>query len=206
VRLVRRVVGPLAAAALLAVLLPAGGPVDLGPMVPVSTGRPPVFDFNAADPEILRVGDVYYTYTTNNREWWGGFTNVPILRSSNLESWGQEGDALPDLGDWATPGQTWAPTVGRFGGTYVMFYSARHRTHDRQCIGRATSTSPTGPFVPQNTPVRCHLSLGGAIDPFIFRDVTGASYLYWKNDGNCCGVHTTIWAQRLTGGGVPTGS
>ena len=37
---------------------------------------------------------------------------------------------------------TWAPSVLPRGNTYVLYYTARHRTSGLQCIGRAVGTRP----------------------------------------------------------------
>ena len=46
------------------------------------------------------------------------------------------------------------------------------------------------------SPLLCQTSLGGAIDPDIYLDQSGA-WLLWKNDGNCCGEDVSIWSQQL---------
>jgi beta-xylosidase len=96
------------------------------------------------------------------------------------------------------PGKTWAPEVISVGDGYVMFYTAADETSGRQCIGRATAAAPTGPFIDQNpTPFVCQPDLGGSIDPNPIRTADGSLYLYWKNDGNCCGQPVHIWGQQL---------
>lgn len=108
-------------------------------------------------------------------------------------------DAFPNLPAWATAGRTWAPTVVRDGDGYTLFYSATHRRSGRQCIGRARSASPTGPFLDRRVgPILCQVSMGGSIDPYVFRNRDGARYLYWKNDGNCCGNRVSLWGRRLS--------
>src|SRR6185436_9009693 len=109
-----------------------------------------------------------------------------------------EGDAFPDLPSWVEPGRTWAPSVMRDGDAYFLFYAAEERRTGYQCIGKARSTSPTGPFRDtRRGPIICQRGLGGSIDPYVFRDRDGTRYLLWKNDGNCCGHQVSLWSQRL---------
>jgi hypothetical protein len=83
-----------------------------------------------------------------------------------------------------------------------MYYVARADDAGKQCIGRATAAKPEGPFRDAaSTPLICQASLGGSIDPNPFRAADGALYLYWKNDGNCCGKPVHLWGQRLSADG-----
>jgi beta-xylosidase len=160
-------------------------------------GRPyqnPVYDQDFPDPAVLRVGNRYYAYGTQ-----GGGSNIQVLTSSDLTSWTPGPDALPQLGSWASGGNTWAPEVLAVGGKYVLFYVEHDQRSGKQCIGRAQSGSPGGPFVDDRaTPLVCQAALGGSIDPNPVRGADGALYLYWKNDGNCCGKPVQLWVQRLS--------
>ena len=81
-----------------------------------------------------------------------------------------------------------------------MFYVARDTASDKQCIGRATATDAGGPVPATRRPRRwsARPALGGSIDPDPVRDADGKLYLYWKNDGNCCGQPVHLWGQRLS--------
>lgn len=160
--------------------------------------RNPVHDGDFPDPFVLRVDDAYYAYATNGP---GG--NVQTLTSNDLVRWTPGKDALPEVGGWAYEGKTWAPEVlARDDGSYVLYYTANAADFGRQCIGVATAEQPGGPFVDErDEPLVCQDEEGGSIDPSPFRDEDGSLYLYWKNDGNCCGRDTWIYAQRLD----PTG-
>ena len=105
---------------------------------------------------------------------------------------------LVDAAEWTT-GDTWAPEVQKIAAHYVMFYVAKDVTSGRQCIGRATATTPTGPFNdPGTAPFMCQPDLGGSIDPDLFHAPDGRWFLYWKNDGNCCGQPTHLYGQQLS--------
>ncbi len=79
-----------------------------------------------------------------------------------------------------------------------MFVANEDQAAHTQCIGRAVSSSPTGPFVDSNSqPVLCHPTIGGDIDPDIFTAADGQSYLIWKTDGNSIDMPTYLWSQPL---------
>ncbi len=188
----------------LAVLLLAGcsGPVPAEPAAPESaassTEAIPVIDRNFADPDILRVGDTYYAYATNDNS-----LNVQVAESSDLKTWQLlAADALPDLPSWIIPGKTWAPEVTEVSpGNYVMYFTAANFQPALQCIGVATGANPTGPFVVQGDGmVVCPEDEGGAIDATTFVD-NGVLNLVWKNDGNCCGLDTWIQTAPLSANG-----
>jgi hypothetical protein len=73
------------------------------------------------------------------------------------------------------------------------------------CISRATSTSPTGPFVDDSSSAFiCPYQQGGAIDPSVFIAADGTPWLLWKVDGDCCNLPTTIYSQQLSTDGLST--
>jgi beta-xylosidase len=164
---------------------------------PGSTGasfQNPVYRHDFPDPFVLRVGRIYYAYATDA----SGY-NIPVMTSRDLVHWRGPKEAMPRWAPW-TDGLTWAPSVlRRADGRYVMYYAGHDKVSSRQCIGTAISGSPTGPFVDhEKSAFLCALSLGGAIDPAIFRDRGGRLYLIWKNDGNCCRIPTHMFVQRLS--------
>jgi beta-xylosidase len=88
------------------------------------------------------------------------------------------------------------------GGRYVLIFTARDHRSGLQCIGRAESATPTGPFVDQSAdPFICQTDMGGSIDASVVRDASGQVYVIWKNDGNCCGKPVALWSQRLSADG-----
>jgi len=158
----------------------------------------PVWDQDFPDPAVLRVASTYHAYGTQ-----GGGHNIQTLTSPDLVHWRAGPDALPDVGSWADVGSTWAPEVIGIGGKYVMFYVAHAKTQKVQCIGRATASTPQGPFTDASPqPIVCQATLGGSIDPDVIRAPGGTLYLYWKNDGNCCGKPVHLWGQRLSADGA----
>jgi hypothetical protein len=120
-------------------------------------------------------------------------------------------DAVPILPPWVVPDTgLWSPDVRKVGKTYVMWFSARDNGFvlptgvSAQCLGVATSASPTGPFAAHSsTPSVCQTSEAGDIDPRTFVAPNGQEWLYWKNDGNAADISTThLYAQRLASNGT----
>jgi len=159
----------------------------------------PVIDSNFPDPGAVYANGSYYAFATN-----GDGRNVQAARSSDLVHWVTQYDALPTLPSWAMAGRTWAPDVAvTSAGRYNLYYTAWSRANGRQAIGVATASSPTSPFVPVGTaPLVAQYDKGGAIDPSVFTDASGAQYLLWKNDGNAIGQDTNLYIQQLAPDGL----
>ncbi len=160
-------------------------------------GPTPVYPYDFADPFILPVGSTYFGFATNAA---GG--NIQMIESTDLTHWTPLGrDAMSQLPSWALPHGTWGPSVLSAGGGYVLYYSAWYGLTQHHCIGRATSATPTGPYIDNSSaPLVCQLTLGGSIDPSPFRDSDGTPYLVWKSDGGS--GQAAIWAQQLSADGL----
>src|SRR5690349_16584 len=159
----------------------------------------PVLTRDFPDPFVLKAGDRYYAYATN-----GAGKNIQRATSPDLVHWSVQGDAMPALPSWAQIGGNfvWAPEVIPVGGKYVMYYTARDKASDKQCVGVAVSDTPDGRFKDSNDhPLVCQADQGGTIDPDPFQD-GDKLYLYFKNDGNCCGRTTYIYVQELSPDGL----
>jgi beta-xylosidase len=160
----------------------------------------PIFRVDFPDPFVLNVDGTYYAYATN-----GSGRNIQVARSEDLIQWTLLPDALPALPTWARLGNSlvWAPEVLRTDSQFILYYTARDKESNRQCLGVATSERPQGPFRDTNErPFICQASEGGSIDASPFRDTDGQLYLYWKNDGNCCGIPTYLYVQPLAPDGL----
>jgi hypothetical protein len=191
----------------------AGGAPDLGsqPRTAATAAQ------DAPDPEVVvhpgpdGTGEQWTLLATNavvgDEE-----ANVPAWRSTDRgATWAYAGDALPQVGPWARPGRTWAPGVLPLpGGGYALYYTARARDGDVQCIGVATSDRPTGPYVDDRSdPLVCQLFLGGSIDADAHVAPDGRPFLAWKSDENGASVPAAprLWAQPLDRSGLAlTGS
>jgi len=131
--------------------------------------------------------------------------NVPTAISTDLIHWTQAPDALPVLPSWAAPSisMTWAPAALRTDAGWVLYFSTEEQRSKLECIGRAVSSSPAGPYVDASaTPMVCQRNLGGSIDPSVIRDGHGAEYLTWKNNGNALNSSDGIWSEKLAADGL----
>ena len=172
----------------------------LAPGVTVNTGQ------DQSDPFVLEARGHYYLYTSNTTP---NFTtnigmNVPVASSTDFTTWSAATDALPVLPPWAEKNFTWAPDVHQFGSTYVLYFTGFYAWGNEQCIGDATSTSPTGPFTAESRPFICQSALYGSIDPRVFTDDDGTNWMLWKSDENAHGQPnpTILWSQQLTANGL----
>jgi beta-xylosidase len=157
----------------------------------------PVFSDNFPDPGVITADGRWWAYGTNNPA-----ANVPVMTSPDLAAWAPAGDAMPTVGAWADPGNTWAPEVIATDGGYLLYYTARSSKTGRQCIGVAFSATPGGPFADDSDePLICQADEGGSIDASPFRDESGKLYLYWKNDGNAIGRPTYLYGSELSSDG-----
>ncbi|MEW5870043.1 MAG: glycoside hydrolase family 43 protein [Chloroflexota bacterium] len=185
---------------------PIPSPAPTVTPIPTATPQPralfqnPVLKENFADPFVLKVGELYYVYASN-----ASGKNIPLAVSSNLVKWQILNDAMPALPKWAklTGGLVWAPEVIKVGEKYVMYFAARDKASDKQCIGVSVSDDPEGKFKDTNLqPLVCQAKEGGTIDASPFRNQDGNLYLYYKNDGNCCNLATHIYVQELAPDGL----
>jgi Glycosyl hydrolases family 43 len=156
----------------------------------------PVINQDFPDPSIVQSGGTYYAYSTQVST-----SNIPVSVSTDGMHWSSATtDAMPVLPSWAQFGFTWSPSVVQDGADqWVMFFAARDLQSGMQCIGRAESTTPAGPFVDASTtPFLCDPAGGGDIDPDVFKDPrSGESFLLWKLNGNVVGEATSLWSVAL---------
>ncbi len=131
-----------------------------------------------ADPALIVAGGRYWLYpTTDGSEGWGS-TSFSAFSSSDLREWTAHGEVLR-LGSDVTwcDNRAWAPAVVEREGTFWLYFTAGGGH-----IGVARAASPSGPFVDLGRPlVRDGDFPGVAIDPSVFVDDDGCSYLLWGN-------------------------
>lgn len=176
---------------------PPGANTEPTPAELEVTGARLVFCADLADPFVLNVdrpiGQRSFVFGTQTPE-----ANLPVLITKGIIRSEKTEDALPELPAWAKDGGSWAPSVLSRGDTFVLYYTTTDAASGRQCISLATSDTAEGPYVDVSAgPLVCPVDLGGAIDPSPFVAADGSAFLYWKNDGNCCGVPTRLWVQPL---------
>ncbi|MGH9090912.1 MAG: family 43 glycosylhydrolase [Acidimicrobiales bacterium] len=197
--------------------LPAPRPVTADPPPAGTMATARIFNPGGliSDPFVLPTPTLDYLYSSGI-----GGAGQPHLPEHTFAVMGRflsAGDAVPALPSWVEPGTgLWAPDVRKVGRIYVMWFSGLYRGYvlptgvPAQCVGVATSRSPTGPFVAgAPAPTVCQTSEYGDIDPRTFVAPDGREWLYWKNDGNAVSAHpltTHIYARRLAANGrTPVG-
>jgi GH43 family beta-xylosidase len=146
----------------------------------------PVLAGEYADPDIDVFGDTYYIYpTTDGYTGWIG-TQFHVFSSKDLVNWEDQGIILDVSSDVAwSVGSAWAPAVEEKNGKYYFYFCAKNSS-GASCIGVATADSPTGPFTPEGEPlltktICSNINMGQTIDPYVFTDEDGASYLLFGN-------------------------
>lgn len=157
-------------------------------------------DSDFPDPGALVVGDRVYAYGTNTPA-----VNVQVATSDDMKTWTlSDQDAMPTLPSWALPGKTWAPGPAELAdGRFALYFTASDSASKYQCIGVAFADKPEGPFTSTaEKPLVCPVDQGGAIDASVTADADGQRYLVYKNDGNCCGYDTWLYAQPLAADGA----
>ena len=161
----------------------------------------PVLPGQYADPDIDYMDGKYWMYTTTDGySGWSG-TVFHAWSSEDLVNWTDEGVIMdlandnPGLNekgiqiassDWAV-GSAWAPSIEEKDGKYYFYYCGKG-TNGTSAIGVAVADDPAGPYTDKGealmTVDMCRaagVSMGQAIDPSIFTDDDGTSYLLFGN-------------------------
>ena len=169
----------------------------------------PILPGQYADPDIDVFGDKFWIYpTTDGVAGWGG-TQFHAFSSPDLVNWTDEGvildvaDKSPSVNEkgiqtaasaWSC-GNAWAPTVEEKNGRYYFYYCGRileeleDEYGEGMAIGVAWANSPAGPYYVSSGPILYPKMLSNAnigfsgqvIDPAIFTDTDGSSYILFGN-------------------------
>jgi sucrose-6-phosphate hydrolase SacC (GH32 family) len=149
--------------------------------------KSPVLPGLYADPNLVVFGHRFYIYpTTDGFAGWAG-TQYKAFSSDDLVHWTDEGVILdlPRDVSWAD-NSAWAPTVAEKNGKYYFYFSGGKQgvNGNAKQLGVAVADSPVGPFHDAlGKPLVAAGSLNGGqlIDPAVFTDDDGQSYLYFGN-------------------------
>lgn len=170
--------------------------------------EPPVMSNNSvlpgqyADPDIDYFDGKFWIFpTTDGYPGWSG-TVFHAWSSEDMVSWQDEGIIMElandDPGenekgiqiassDWAVRGSAWAPSIEKKNDRYYFYYCGKDSNGTSQ-IGVASADRPEGPYTDLGTPLitveKCRelgISMGQAIDPSVFTDDDGTSYITFGN-------------------------
>ncbi|MBK7476437.1 MAG: family 43 glycosylhydrolase [Haliscomenobacter sp.] len=151
-----------------------------------------------ADPSAIVFGDRVYLYPSHDifategkgRLGWFCMEDYHVFSSDNLADWTDHGVIVTQNEvPWVRPNSysMWAPDCILRNGKYYFYFPTSPQ--DTALYGRgftigvAIADSPTGPFVPEPTPIK---GVRG-IDPNVFIAQDGQAYLYWSA-GNIYGA------------------
>ena len=161
----------------------------------------PVLPGQYADPDIDFLDGKYWMYTTTDGySGWSG-TVFHAWSSEDMRNWTDEGIILDvanddpgvndsgvqiESSDWSV-GSAWAPTIEEKDGKYYFYYCAKF-PNGESAIGVAVADDPAGPYTDKGealmTVSMCReagVSMGQAIDPSVFTDDDGTSYILFGN-------------------------
>ncbi len=168
---------------------------------PLIAGNP-VLPGQYADPDIDYFDGRFWIFpTTDGYPGWSG-TLFHAFSSPDMVSWEDEGiimelaNAKPGVNEkgvqiaaspWAVKGSAWAPTIEAKNGKYYFYYCGK-KEDGASAIGVAVAEKPAGPYVDLGEPLMttdmckaAGVSMGQAIDPSIFTDTDGKSYILFGN-------------------------
>lgn len=168
---------------------------------PLIAGNP-VLPGQYADPDIDYFDGKFWIYpTTDGYPGWSG-TKFHAFSSIDMVNWEDEGiilelaNSAPGVNDkgvqiatspWAVDGSAWAPTIEKKNDKYYYYYCGK-KSGGESAIGVAVADKPAGPYKDMGEPLMtvdmckdAGVKMGQAIDPSIFTDVDGTSYILFGN-------------------------
>jgi len=184
-------------------LLRNGAPAPGEVVRPTAFGQP-TFE-GGADNSVYVEGATNYVFSTKT------FLRVPVRTLTDIDTpapandrfgFGQTTEAMPAAVPWAAHDEVWAPSVGKLGGRYVMFFATFRLNppdpSNDQSVGRAFADSPAGPYEAETQPFICgYDGIHGALDPGLYVAPDGSATLHVAFGGS----PDNIWGIPLDGGG-----
>jgi arabinan endo-1,5-alpha-L-arabinosidase len=153
-----------------------------------------------ADPTVVKVGDEFFAYGTEDN--WGeegGYHLVPVIKSIDLVHWEVVGNSMVKKPDWKERGGIWAPDVTEVGDQFYMYYSFSTWGDPNPGIGLAIADKPEGPFIDQGKVFDSEeIGVSNSIDPF-YIEKDGKKFLMWGS------FHGLFLTQLTADGKQPTG-
>lgn len=153
--------------------------------------NPIITDQYSADPTARVFGNRVYVYPSHDippspgkgRPSWFLMEDYHVFSSDNLVDWTDHGMIIhQNKVPWVKPESysMWAPDCIYSNGKYYFYFPSipSDTTNSGRGfkIGVAVSDKPSGPFMPESTPIK---GVNG-IDPNVFIDKDGQAYLYWS--------------------------
>jgi hypothetical protein len=158
----------------------------------VQAANPIIKDVFTADPAALVHGDTVYLYVGQDEAPPNSHYRMNrwlCYSSKDMKSWTSHGSplAVTDF-SWAVR-DAYAAHVTEKNGKFYWYVSTEHNgTKPGKAIGVAVSDSPTGPFKDArgSALITAGMTSNGGhgwedIDPAVFTDTDGTSYLFWGN-------------------------
>lgn len=165
-------------------------PVKSWPLGVTPGSNPIIRDVYTADPAPLTVGDRLYLYAGRDEaKGKQGYTMNEWLAYStaDMRHWTSHGPIMrPTDFKWAA-GEAWASQMVQKNGKFYFYVSLEHdKTHPGKAIGVAVGSSPLGPFTDARgsalvTDNKSTWRSWSDIDPTIFTDDDGTSWIAWGN-------------------------
>lgn len=173
---------------------------DIPKITDTLTYTNPVFEPVLADPTVVKVGDEFYAYGTEDN--WGeegGYHLVPVIKSNDLVNWVVVGNSMSDKPNWKDRGGIWAPDVTQVGEQFFMYYSFSTWGDPNPGVGLAISDQPEGPFIDQGKVFDSEeIEVANSIDPFYIEE-NGKKFLIWGS------FHGLYLVELTSDGTKPTG-
>ncbi len=163
----------------------------------------PVFEPVLADPTVVKVGDEFYAYGTEDN--WGeegGYHLVPVIKSKDLVNWTLVGSSIATKPNWKDKGGIWAPDVTQVGDQFYMYYSFSTWGDPNPGIGLAIAGQPEGPFVDQGKVFDSkEIGVANSIDPFYIEE-DGKKFLVWGSFHGLYMTELSADGRKATGGKI----
>lgn len=147
---------------------------------------------NVHDPAIIKIGEYYYSYSTDVGYGITVRSGLQIRKSKDLVEWTFVGwvfNTLPPLGSnfitgfGGTPfNSLWAPCVVKVGTEFRLYYSLTCSLPRLSVIGMATATNPEGPWVEKGIVVTSKNDASiqtNAIDPSVIIANNGQHWMHY---------------------------
>ncbi|MCW3806935.1 glycoside hydrolase family 43 protein [Plebeiibacterium marinum] len=170
--------------------------------LPLKVGNPTIRDKYTADPAALVYNDTVYLYAGHDecpaRQHYYLMNEWLIYSSTDMVTWTEKATLPVSAFNWAK-GDAWAAHVIEKNGKFYWYVTVSHATIGGKSIGVAVADHPLGPWkdalgkaliTNDMTKAPFQIDVGGGkmhdmtwddIDPAIFTDDDGQSYIFWGN-------------------------